>query len=534
MGGESPVVELYDSNGNPLSVQNGAAIPANTPALMFAGSDGTNSRYILIDSSGREIVVGAGVAGTPAGGVITIQGVSGGMVVPVSGTVTSNQGTANTLANAWPIEVTDGNNILGTVSHPFQVNVDGYVQTNPNVIVTNFPATQAVTQSTSPWVVSASGNFNNASIGTIAAAVPSSTTFVGGEVQALQSGLISGDLYPLSLTTAGLLRVDGSNVIQPVSGTVSSNQGAPNTLVNAWPVELTDGYGHLFGEPNNPIYASVNQGAPNSLSNAWPQEITDGVNGPVAVKPPSTAAIATDAALVVAFSPNNPITITPSSVEGTDSLGQILPITAVLLNGSNHLSVIDVFSNNKLDTLAIGIEDLNSTLSNQLDVNINNQATTIGILYGSNNQYMNISLASLTSSSAQASQVIDNTITSYEDVYLFFKITTAAAGVSTTGYVNVYGYGSVDGGSNYPEGITGANASVTLTSPPNLFLIAQINANTNAATKTMGPVSFCRMYGVDRLPAKWGVVVVNQTGATFNATASNFAVIYQGINGQLQ
>jgi len=57
MGGESPVVELYDSNGNPLSVQNATAIPANTPGLLLLGSDGSNSRYITLDSSGNVVIV---------------------------------------------------------------------------------------------------------------------------------------------------------------------------------------------------------------------------------------------------------------------------------------------------------------------------------------------------------------------------------------------------------------------------------------------------------------------------------------------
>jgi hypothetical protein len=43
----------------------------------------------------------------------------------VSGTVTANQGTANTLANAWPVEVTDGTNILGTSSHPVRIDPTG-------------------------------------------------------------------------------------------------------------------------------------------------------------------------------------------------------------------------------------------------------------------------------------------------------------------------------------------------------------------------------------------------------------------------
>lgn len=43
-----------------------------------------------------------------------------GVTQPVSGTVTANQGTAAAIAGAWPIEVTDGTNVLGTSSHPLQ------------------------------------------------------------------------------------------------------------------------------------------------------------------------------------------------------------------------------------------------------------------------------------------------------------------------------------------------------------------------------------------------------------------------------
>lgn len=37
---------------------------------------------------------------------------------PISGTVTASQGTPNTLANAWPVKVTDGANILGPSANP--------------------------------------------------------------------------------------------------------------------------------------------------------------------------------------------------------------------------------------------------------------------------------------------------------------------------------------------------------------------------------------------------------------------------------
>lgn len=157
--------------------------------------------------------------------------------------------------------------------------------------------------------------------------------------------------------------------------------------------------------------------------------------------------------------------------------------------------------------------------------------STSEILYGTNNQSLTITLTSLASTAARASTAVNNTSTLYQDVYLFVTINTAAAAVSATGYVNVYGYGSVNNGTTYPEGITGTDAGVTLTSPPNLVLLAQLNANTNGATKTFGPFSFCRNYGLDRLPAYWGIVITNQTGAAFGAV--NGSVIYQGINGSL-
>lgn len=115
---DSPVAILYDVNGNPLPVQNGVAIPASTPGVLSMGSDGTNSRYISVDSSGRVVIVGAGVAGTPAGGVVSIQGVASGTPVPVSGTVTATNPSVSTTGSAVPasgtyISGSDGTNLQG-------------------------------------------------------------------------------------------------------------------------------------------------------------------------------------------------------------------------------------------------------------------------------------------------------------------------------------------------------------------------------------------------------------------------------------
>lgn len=160
-------------------------------------------------------------------------------------------------------------------------------------------------------------------------------------------------------------------------------------------------------------------------------------------------------------------------------------------------------------------------------------ADTVKPLYGASGQTITVTLASLANAAARQSAVISNTTNLYEDVMLYIKITPAAAGVSTTGFVNVYAYGSVDGGTNYPEGITGSDAAYTVLGSTNLVLLAQINVVAVSTARSIGPISFCRTYGLDRLPASWGIVIQNETGAAFNATAGNFTVEYQGVNGQL-
>jgi hypothetical protein len=57
-----------------------------------------------------------------------------GTTQPVSGTVTANQGTAAALAGAWPVEVTDGTNVLGTASHPLRIDPTGTTTQPTNLL----------------------------------------------------------------------------------------------------------------------------------------------------------------------------------------------------------------------------------------------------------------------------------------------------------------------------------------------------------------------------------------------------------------
>jgi hypothetical protein len=245
MSSESPDVVIYDVNGNALAIQNGAAIPTNTPALMVAGSDGTNSRYITVDTSGRQIVIGYGAV---------------------------------------------------TIADP---------------------------------------------------------------------GYSTGTSQPLSLSLNGGLRVGGGTAGAADANVVTVQGIASGTII--------------------PVVA--NQGSANTLVNAWPYELTDGVNGPVAVKPASISAVATDAALVVTISPNSPlpagsnvlgtVTVTGTNADGTTFTGNPVVaagvdfnslaqnISATNLNSLTHLNVIDLSTQNKLDMMILLLTDIRNLLLTQ-------------------------------------------------------------------------------------------------------------------------------------------------------------------------
>lgn len=152
-------------------------------------------------------------------------------------------------------------------------------------------------------------------------------------------------------------------------------------------------------------------------------------------------------------------------------------------------------------------------------------------LYGTSNQSITCTLTSLANNAAQSSLAIDNTSALFLEILVNVKVKSNAASTATTGYVNVYAYGTADGGTTYGGGETnmGTNAAVTLTSPPNLRLIGVINVVANATVYNSGPLSVAAAFG-GVLPDHWGIVVENKSGAALDASiGSSF---YQGVQAQ--
>lgn len=156
--------------------------------------------------------------------------------------------------------------------------------------------------------------------------------------------------------------------------------------------------------------------------------------------------------------------------------------------------------------------------------------STIKSLYGTSNQAITCTITSLGNNAQQQSTAIDNTTNLFIDALVMVKIKTAAASTSTSGIVNVYAYGTSDGGTDYTDGASGTNGSITLTNPPNARLLGIINANANSTTYTSGPFSVAAAFG-GVLPDHWGIVVENKTGATLDASVGSSW--YQGTQLQV-
>jgi hypothetical protein len=152
----------------------------------------------------------------------------------------------------------------------------------------------------------------------------------------------------------------------------------------------------------------------------------------------------------------------------------------------------------------------------------------VKLKYGTANQAITITLTSLANNAARASTAVDNTSNLHQDVQVQVQVKTGASSTSSNGFVNVYAYGT--SAATYPEGISGTDAALTMTVPPNLVLIGQINAVANATTYTSEPFSVAQAFG-GYLPALWGIVVENRSGATLDASVGS--AWYRGINSQV-
>lgn len=295
---------------DPSTLYDGAPGSASAPALIQIGGLVTTSapsysnatmNALSINTSGALRIDGSSVT-QPVSGTVTVQQVTAANLnATVTGTVAVTQNTS-----PWVSNITQ----FGSSNVVTGIGVSG--AGIPRITISNdsnILATQSGTWTvTATQATAANLRAQTASEFTTATTTGTIASLVGGAVTTTAPTYTTGQMDSLSLTTAGALRIDGSSVTQPVSGTVTANQGAPNTIANKWPVQVTDGTNVM---PTADVAAR-----------AQFDKITDGTNT-AAVKAASTTAVAADPALVVAVSPNNTVAVTQSTSPWVTNISQI-------------------------------------------------------------------------------------------------------------------------------------------------------------------------------------------------------------------
>lgn len=135
----------------------------------------------------------------------------------------------------------------------------------------------------------------------------------------------------------------------------------------------------------------------------------------------------------------------------------------------------------------------------------------------------------LANDAARSSTAVDNSATLYLDALVQVQIKSGGA-TAATGYVNVYAYGSADGGTSYAEG-AGTDAAITLTNPTNAKIIGRLNVVANTTTYISEPMSVAAAFG-GVLPAYWGIIIENKTGGALDTTEANHKKLWQGVLAQ--
>ena len=205
---------------------------------------GTSTHPLRTDPTGNTVqpVSGTVTADQGTSPWITSDVVADGYLQSILANQTN--GTQHTIVDGY-VQTNPNVNVI-SFPNDVHVEVDGYVQTNPNVNVTNFPVSQIVSgtvtsnQGTSPWITK-----DSTADGYLQSILANQTNgtqqvVVDGYVQTnpnvIATGHVSIDGY---VQTNPNVNVTNFPVSQIVSGTVTSNQGTTPWLVQD---NIADGY----------------------------------------------------------------------------------------------------------------------------------------------------------------------------------------------------------------------------------------------------------------------------------------------------
>jgi hypothetical protein len=300
-------VNLRDSSGNEKL---GSSLSAASIPVVIASDQGSIPVTMTTGHVNSYVFDGAGNAIGSAGGALNsaITTISGNSIGSTGGALNAYiiGGTITSITNSIKSTLFDGSgNSLSSTSGALNVNI-----TSGSVTVTG---------SSSVKVFDGAGN----AIGSTGGALNTAITTISGSSIGSTGGALNA--YITGGTVTSITNSVKVNLYDSSGTSLSSTAGALNSYItggnltsitNSVKVNLYDGGGNSLSSTSGALNVALsgsstvtaNQGTAAITANAWPYKITDGTNT-AAVKAASTAAIATDPALVVAISPNNSLSV---------------------------------------------------------------------------------------------------------------------------------------------------------------------------------------------------------------------------------
>jgi len=147
---------------------------------------------------------------------------------------------------------------------------------------------------------------------------------------------------------------------------------------------------------------------------------------------------------------------------------------------------------------------------------------TTTTLFGTDTAFT-ITMNSLANGAYRASAAVTNT-SNFIDAAVMVNLTLATSGVSGTGRVHIYAYGSNDN-SAFTDNVVGTNSVHTTSS--NLIFVQSVVAASNSGTPKVGPFSLASVFG-GILPKYFGIVVLNATATSLHSSGNT--ATYTGIS----
>ena len=153
-------------------------------------------------------------------------------------------------------------------------------------------------------------------------------------------------------------------------------------------------------------------------------------------------------------------------------------------------------------------------------------ATVFSQSWGVIGSTITCSFANIANGAIQQSTEVDNSVLRFLDAHVLVTCMTTGLAVSSTGTLEVYGYGQVGDAKPWRTDTAGAT-DAAITNLPNARLLGVMQANSGLTIYAGGPFSVANAFG-GILPFKWGVLIANRTGANTHGSGGVNNLFYSG------